>query len=124
MTEQDAYDFFTGVWEEEKEQSPEEKKPKKKVPLTKKEASTSRGSEEDSEEEGESEDDEYETADEGGEDADGDKAKLLPASDYIGKQYDWEVTEWRGPEVLGQQERETQEVSRGHLVPTHNLRTV
>ena len=83
VTEQEAFDFFTATWEEEKEETGG-KKEKKVSKSVEKEVSTSRGSEdeeEESEDEDEDEDEEgYETANE---EEEGDKKKLL-ASQYIG----------------------------------------
>ena len=110
VSNQEAYDFFTGVWEEEVEVVvKEDKKAKRNL---QKQVSTSKGSEEESDEEDEDED-EYETANEGEEDeeggeGEGDKKKLL-ASHYIGREYDWEVTEWKGPEILDPGAREAAE---------------
>ena len=130
VTEQEAFDFFTATWEEEKEETAGGKKEKKVTKSVEKEVSTSKGSEEEEEESEDEDEDEdedgYETANE--EEEEGDKKKLL-ASQYIGlkkksvwaysrslkcclsgRQYDWEVTEWRGPEIVNQEEREANEV--------------
>ena len=84
VTEQEAFDFFTATWEEEKEETGGNKKVTKSV---EKEVSTSKGSEdeeEESEDEDEDEDEEgYETANEEEGSGEGDKKKLL-ASQYIG----------------------------------------
>ena len=84
VTEQEAFDFFTATWEEEKkEETTGGKKDKKVTKSVEKEVSTSKGSE-DEEEESEDEDEEgYETANEEEEGWSGDKKKLL-ASQYIG----------------------------------------
>ena len=88
ITAEDAYDFFTAAWEDNPlEEVVVEKKTDKKERKKKKE------SEDDSDgEEG------YETANE--ELDEGDDKKKLFAKDYIGSQYEWEVTEWSGPEIL------------------------
>ena len=83
VTEQEAFDFFTATWEDEKEETTDGKKEKKVTKSVEKEASTSKGSEEDEESEDEDEDEDedgYETANE---EEEGDKKKLL-ASQYIG----------------------------------------
>ena len=83
VTEQEAFDFFTATWEEDKEEITCGKKEKKVIKSVEKEVSTSKGSE-DEEEESEDEDEEgYETANEEEEGWSGDKKKLL-ASQYIG----------------------------------------
>ena len=87
VTEQEAFDFFTATWGEEKEEKGV-KKEKKVAKSVEKDASTSRGSEDEEESEDEDEDEDqdgYETAneeEEGGR-GEGDKKKLL-ASQYIG----------------------------------------
>ena len=87
VTEQEAFDFFTATWEEEKEETTGGKKEKKVTKSVEKEVSTSKGSEdeeEESEDEDEDEDEEgYETANEEEGSGEGDKKKLL-ASQYIG----------------------------------------
>ena len=83
VTEQEAFDFFTATWGEEKEEKGV-KKEKKVAKSVEKDVSTSRGSEDEEESEDEDEDG-YETAneeEEGGR-GEGDKKKLL-ASQYIG----------------------------------------
>ena len=85
VSEQEAFDFFTATWEEEKEEKGV-KKEKKVAKSVEKDVSTSRGSEDEEESEDEDEDEDgYETAneeEEGGR-GEGDKKKLL-ASQYIG----------------------------------------
>ena len=83
VSEQEAFDFFTATWGEEKEEKGV-KKEKKVAKSVEKDVSTSRGSEDEEESEDEDEDG-YETAneeEEGGR-GEGDKKKLL-ASQYIG----------------------------------------
>ena len=92
ITAQDAFDFFTAIWddnvtEEEAEKKVEKKKLKKEMKET-----------EDEEEDDDDEDEEgYETA---SEELDNDGRKKLYSKDYIGSEYIWEVTEWQGPEIV------------------------
>ena len=92
ITAQDAFDFFTAIWddnvtEEEAEKKVEKKKLKKEMKET-----------EDEEEDDDDEDEEgYETA---SEELDNDGRKKLYSKDYIGSEYIWEVTEWQGPDIV------------------------
>ena len=92
ITAEDAYDFFTATWDDNvpEEVVVEKKAEKKKEKKVKKKESEEE--EDDGEEEG------YETANEELEEAD-DKKKLF-AKDYIGSEYEWEVTEWQGPDMV------------------------
>ena len=127
VSEQEAFDFFTATWETEEKEERSAKTEKKVTRSAEREVSTSKGSEEEEESDDENDDDDeeedYETANE---DEEGDKKKLL-ASQYIGlckqlensilindsisgRQYDWDITEWKGPELLKQEDREADEV--------------
>ena len=128
VSEQEAFDFFTATWETEEKEERSAKTEKEVTKSAEREVSTSKGSEEeeeDSDDENDDDDEEedYETANE---DDEGDKKKLL-ASQYIGlckqlensilingsisgRQYDWDITEWKGPELLKQEDREADEV--------------
>ena len=98
ITAQDAFDFFTATWDDIPTDSVDQEKTVEK--RTSKETSVSSPSSKKSanEDDDKEEDDEegYETANEETED---DKKKLL-AREYIGAQYEWEVTEWTGPEIV------------------------
>ena len=127
VSEQEAFDFFTATWETEEKEERSAKTEKEVTKSAEREVSTSKGSEEEEESDDENDDDDeeedYETANE---DEEGDKKKLL-ASQYIGlckqlensilindsisgRQYDWDITEWKGPELLKQEDREADEV--------------
>ena len=96
ISSQDAFDFFTATWDDipSGEPEPEQKDAKKRT----KKANVASPSGDDDEDKAEEDEDGYETANEEPEEAD-DKKKLL-AREYIGAQYEWEVTEWTGPEIL------------------------
>ena len=77
-THQQAYHFFTATWEDSTEKN--------------------KRNDEDEVDNDEDEND-YETAEEEGEAVKTDKKKLL-ARDFIGSEYEWELTEWAGPDLV------------------------